>query len=323
MLKHFNKLNTPLKSVHRYPTVTSQESRFESLSWPSVESWTLWETWADDMFMTSAERQALDTVEPFDEWEEFALFASHYIVILASTPRREVKGHVSGPLKELNIQSCKTPMTTSVYESSRGHRRFGSAMVVENADGQLLVSHNFGQGPNGRLKSEDLYQISSQPSYASSSTKGPSSRVCHTLTDLGNAGVLLVGGRASPSTAFKDCWLFKKIFNTWERVQDLPAPLFRHSVTRLGSSSLALLSGGRTNHFQTSAEYLLFDPVKGWTKCRVHSAPPSLYGATFVCTGSVAYRSFVGFLAGGMLDDGVISQNTYMWKLDLSETEVR
>ncbi|GKT79015.1 leucine carboxyl methyltransferase 2 [Colletotrichum tofieldiae] len=323
MLKHFNKLNTQLKSVHRYPTVASQKNRFESLGWPSTESWTLWETWSDDLFMTAAERRALDAVEAFDEWEEFALFASHYFVMLASTPHPEVNGHVSRPLAELDVQSYQIPANTSVYEASRGHRRFGAAMLVENPDGQAFISHNFGQGPNGRTSSEDVYRISSQPVTSGSSRKGPPGRVCHTLTDLGSAGALLAGGRASPSTAFKDCWLFKKVFNTWERVQDLPTPLFRHSVTRLSSSSLALLAGGRTNHVQTSAEYLLFDPTKGWIKCRTQSAPPSLYGATFVCTGSSGPRTFEGFLAGGNLEDGIVNQVVYTWKLELSESEVR
>ncbi|KAK2032150.1 leucine carboxyl methyltransferase [Colletotrichum zoysiae] len=321
MLKHFDKLNTRLKSVHRYPTVASQKKRFESLGWPSTESWTLWETWSDDLFMTAAERRALDTVEAFDEWEEFALFASHYFVMLASTPRPEVDGHVSRHLAELDVKSYQSPMSTTIYEAGIGHRRFGAAMLLENPDGQALISHNFGQGPNGRLSSEDLYRISSHPIVSSSPRKGPSGRVCHTLTDLGSAGNLLVGGRASPSTAFKDCWLFKKVFNTWERVEDLPSPLFRHSVTRLGSSAFALLAGGKTNHFRTSAEYLLFDPTRGWSKCRTRSAPPSLYGATFVCTGSNGPRSFDGFLTGGNLDDGTINQNIYAWNLDLSETE--
>ncbi|TIC97755.1 tRNA wybutosine-synthesizing protein 4 [Colletotrichum higginsianum] len=247
MLKHFNKLNTQLKSVHRYPTIASQKKRFESLGWPSTESWTLWETWSDDLFMTAAERRALDTVEAFDEWEEFALFASHYFVIVASTPHPEIKGRVSRSLGELDVQSCRTPMSTSGYEAGRGHRRFGAAMLVEAPDGQKFISHSFGQGPNGRPSSEDVYQISDQPVAPSSSREGPSSRA--------------------------------------------------------------------------SAEYFLFDPTKGWVKCRTQSAPPSLYGATFVYTGSHGPRNFVGFLMGGNLEDGIINQTVYTWTLDLSDAE--
>ncbi|CAI0643005.1 unnamed protein product [Colletotrichum noveboracense] len=320
MLKHFNKLNTPIKSVHRYPSVASQEARFETLGWSAAESWTLWEAWADDLFMTSEERRALDVVEPFDEWEEFALFASHYVVILASTFGSDNGRHISRKPGDSTIPSYQTHMNLSKYEANRGHRRFGAAMLVENPNGQVVVSHMQGQGPNGRLTSVDLYRISADRPPASSSQKGPSGRVCHTLTDLGNAGVLLVGGRASPSTAFKDCWLYRKVFNTWERVQDLPVPLFRHSVTRLGTSSLALLAGGRPNHTQTSADYLLFNPINGWTRCKTQGSPPPLYGATFTCISSML-GEFEGIIAGGLLEDGLVNQRTYRWTLKTSDPE--
>ncbi|KAJ0279551.1 hypothetical protein COL940_006703 [Colletotrichum noveboracense] len=176
MLKHFNKLNTPIKSVHRYPSVASQEARFETLGWSAAESWTLWEAWADDLFMTSEERRALDVVEPFDEWEEFALFASHYVVILASTFGSDNGRHISRKPGDSTIPSYQTHMNLSKYEANRGHRRFGAAMLVENPNGQVVVSHMQGQGPNGRLTSVDLYRISADRPPASSSQKGPSGR---------------------------------------------------------------------------------------------------------------------------------------------------
>ncbi|KAJ0339833.1 hypothetical protein COL922a_004051 [Colletotrichum nupharicola] len=176
MLKHFNKLNTPIKSVHRHPSVASQEARFETLGWSAAESWTLWEAWADDLFMTSEERRALDVVEPFDEWEEFALFASHYVVILASTFGSDNGRHISQKPGDSTIPSYQTHMNLSKYEANRGHRRFGAAMLVENPNGQVVVSHMQGQGPNGRLTSVDLYRISADRPPASSSQKGPSGR---------------------------------------------------------------------------------------------------------------------------------------------------
>ncbi|KAI8304207.1 tRNA wybutosine-synthesizing protein 4 [Colletotrichum sp. SAR11_59] len=141
MLKHFNKLNTPIKSVHRYPSVASQEARFGTLGWSAAESWTLWEAWADDLFMTSEERRALDVVEPFDEWEEFALFASHYVVILASTFGPDHGRHISQKPGDSTIPSYQTHMKLSKYEAHRGHRRFGAAMLVENPnDPEPVVS---------------------------------------------------------------------------------------------------------------------------------------------------------------------------------------
>ncbi|EQB51860.1 leucine carboxyl methyltransferase [Colletotrichum gloeosporioides Cg-14] len=246
MLKHFNKLNTPIKSVHRYPSVASQQARFETLGWSAAESWTLWEAWADDLFMTSEERRALDVVEPFDEWEEFALFASHYVVILASNFGSEHGRHTFQKPVDSTIPSYQTPMNLSKYEANRGHRRFGAAMLVENPNGQVVVSHIQGQGPNGRLTSVDLYRISADRPPASSSQKGPSGR--------------------------------------------------------------------------TSADYLLFNPNNGWTRCKTQGSPPPLYGATFTCTSSMLGVS-EGIIAGGLLEDGLVNQRTYRWTLKTSDSE--
>ncbi|KAI8154665.1 tRNA wybutosine-synthesizing protein 4 [Colletotrichum sp. SAR 10_70] len=148
MLKHFNKLNTPIKSVYRYPSVASQEARFETLGWSAAESWTLWEAWANDLFMTSEERRALDVVEPFDEWEEFALFASHYVVILASTFGSDHGRHISQKPGDSTIPSYQTHMNLSKYEANRGHRRFGAAMLVENPnDPEPVVSFEIVDAP--------------------------------------------------------------------------------------------------------------------------------------------------------------------------------
>ncbi|KAF4824684.1 tRNA wybutosine-synthesizing protein 4 [Colletotrichum tropicale] len=246
MLKHFNKLNTPIKSVYRYPSVASQEARFETLGWSAAESWTLWEAWADDLFMTSEERRALDVVEPFDEWEEFALFASHYVVILASTFGSDHGRHISQKPGDSTIPSYQTHMNLSKYEANRGHRRFGAAMLVENPNGQVVVSHIQGQGPNGRLTSVDLYRISADRPPASSSQKGPFGR--------------------------------------------------------------------------TSADYLLFNPINGWTRCKTQGSPPPLYGATFTCISSML-GEFEGIIAGGLLEDGLVNQRTYRWTLKTSDPE--
>ncbi|TDZ32371.1 tRNA wybutosine-synthesizing protein 4 [Colletotrichum trifolii] len=322
MLRHFNKLNTPLKSVHRYPTVASQRVRFESLGWAHADSWTLWETWGNDYFMTAAERQALDVIEPFDEWEEFALFASHYVVVLASTSAGSAKLHIPQDLGEIKIATIQAPVAMATYDSSRCYRRFGGAMVVEGFEGQKFVTHSLGQGPNGRLSSEDIYlSPESEPPFADSKS-GPLGRVCCTVTDLGNAGVLLVGGRSSPSAAFKDCWLLRKVFNTWERVHDLPSSVYRHSVARLGESSLALLIGGRQNHFRTSPSCFLYNPVKGWTICKAANHPPPLYGAILTCNNTnLGLDAFDGLLLGGICEDGMVSQKVYKWTLNFSDGE--
>lgn len=334
MLKHFDKLKTPLKSVLQYPTVHSQEQRFLSRGWTEVQSWTLWEAWADERFMTSADRKSLDHVEPFDEWEELALFASHYFVLLAhtETPAEkpgELTGHYRSSSKlpsSPDVQPLPVTMTFSDYPSGRGQRRFAAAMVTEDFYGQRLIYNVMGQGPRSRLGSCDIHCTAGgsaqQPFLPGPQLGGPSARVCHTLTDLGALGVLLVGGRTSPSAALQDCWLYKKVANRWERAHDLPVPLFRHSVTRLGSSALALLAGGKTNHHSVSSHFYLYHPENGWLQCQVKGEPLAVFGSVWTEFPSSEPGLYRGLLYGGMLEDGVPNEQALTWTLDLTDPKV-
>ena len=83
MLSHFEKLKTPLKSVFAYPDIQSQQARFINRGWSQVDVSSLWQIWSSDEWLSADKRKWLDTIEPFDEWEEFALFASHYCVVMA------------------------------------------------------------------------------------------------------------------------------------------------------------------------------------------------------------------------------------------------
>ncbi|KAL8968926.1 MAG: hypothetical protein Q9183_002244 [Haloplaca sp. 2 TL-2023] len=83
MLQHFQNLNTPLHSVEKYPLVTDQESRFLHAGYHSACVRTLWDLWQDPSVVPPSTRRNLNQIEPFDEWEEFALFCSHYFVLEA------------------------------------------------------------------------------------------------------------------------------------------------------------------------------------------------------------------------------------------------
>ncbi|KAL2755841.1 hypothetical protein ACRALDRAFT_1033439, partial [Sodiomyces alcalophilus JCM 7366] len=333
MLKHFDKLKTPLRSVLQYPTAHSQEERFLGRGWTGVQSWTLWEAWADERFMSSAERKSLDHVEPFDEWEELALFADHYVVLLAHNEApAEKPEELTGRYRPSSTLSSSpdvpllpVTMAYSGYPSGRGQRRFAAAMVTEDLYGQSLIYNVMGQGPRSRLGSCDIHCTAGgsarQPFLPGPQLGGPSARVCHTLTDLGALGVLLVGGRTSPSAALQDCWLYKKVANRWERVHDLPVPLFRHSVTRLGSSSLALLAGGKINHYSVSPHFYLYHPENGWVKCQVQGTPPAVFGSVWTEIANSGPGSYQGLLYGGMLEEGVLNEQAFTWKLDLADSQ--
>lgn len=323
MLEHFNKLNTPLRSVGTYQTLQSQVDRFVSRGWLDTRAWTLWGAWTDDHFLTAADRRKLDQVEPFDEWEEFALFASHYCIVHAKTSSSEGR---SAPRNRSRVLPTCLPVDIAFGGVSRqGKRRFGAAMMVNNRLGQQFCTNVMGLGDKTRLRSYDIFRPQSGCSEVQLPNGGPSSRMCHSLTDIGDSGVLLVGGRASPTTPTKETWLYRRGSNQWERSHDLPVHLYRHSVTRLGLSSLALLSGGKTGPTNIFEGWLVYHPDKGWISCEVRGSlrPSAVFGSTLFCFPGPTTQPtvFSGIMAGGISDDGKIANQIVIWRLDLEVRE--
>ncbi|EEU42559.1 uncharacterized protein NECHADRAFT_47919 [Fusarium vanettenii 77-13-4] len=323
MLSHFNKLNTSLKSVHQYQTLESQRQRFETRGWGHVDIWDLWEAWNSEVFLSSAERAALDDIEPFDEWEEFVLFSRHYFVMHATAyPKNDQATGRYSPLPTPE-RVVKVDMN-ALGSLGAPKRRFGAPMMATSAEGGQYLLNTLGMGISARLDSCDVYSVQADSLPFQMAPVGPSARLCHTLTDLGSSGVLLVGGRASPSRAFADCWLFNQVSNSWEKTFDLPVSLFRHSTIRLPNSSLALVFGGKTGPSKISPDYLVFHPVKGWLKCTVSGVVPDpVFGSSAITSVDVASKpgTFQGLLCGGIMEDGKISDNAYIWTIDVTGIE--
>lgn len=324
MLSHFNKLNTSLKSVHRYQTLESQRQRFKTRGWRHVDLWDLWEAWNSEVFLSSAERASLDDIEPFDEWEEFVLFSRHYFVMHATAYHGSdpAAGQYS-PLPALE-RVIKVNMN-ALGPLGAPKRRFGAPMMTTSAEGGQYLLNTFGMGISARLDSCDVYSVEAGSLPFQMTPVGPSARLCHTLTDLGSSGILLVGGRASPARAFADCWLFSQVSNSWEKTFDLPVSLFRHSTVRLPNSSLAVVFGGKTGPSKISPDYFVFHPVKGWLKCTASGVIPNpVFGSSVVTSIDVASEpgTFQGLISGGIKEDGKLSNNAYIWTINVTGAEV-
>lgn len=320
----FNKLSTPIKSVAAYPDVPTQCARFAGRGWSNVQAQSLWSAWNDDRFLSIDDRRKLDEVEPFDEWEEFCLFASHYLLLHATNYGKQGvnPGSADGCPKTRRTEA------TTTYKPLAGHhglRRFGAAMIASDTLGRASILNCMGLGPTTRLPSYDIYQPHGSGGDIRVKPTGPSSRMCHSLTDLGTRGTLLVGGRNSPSRPKDDCWLFSSGSHQWERTRDLPIPLYRHAVCRLSGSAMALLIGGKSGVTTVSSAAMLFDPDKGWVACKVQGpvTPRPVFGAMLTCSGREqdGMPIFHGFLIGGV-SDGVIQNQILAWDLVLSDREV-
>lgn len=307
-----------------YPDVSAQRARFAARGWSRVQAQSLWSAWNDDHFLSADDRRRLDEIEPFDEWEEFSLFASHYVILHATNYGKKRVGSFSADGSP-EIPSIEVTTTYKPLSNQHGLRRFGAAMIASDRLGRRSILNCMGLGPTTRLPSYDIYKLHGSGHDVRPKFTGPASRMCHSMTDLGTHGTLIVGGRNSPARAKNDCWLFRKDSYQWERTRDLPVPLYRHSVCRLLGSAVALLVGGKQDATTTSSEVMVYDPVKGWIACEVNGnlTPQPVFGAMLTCSGREegGMPIFNGFLIGG-ISDGVIQSQILAWNLVLSNDEV-
>jgi tRNA wybutosine-synthesizing protein 4 len=154
MMAHFKKLQTPLQAVEKYPTTEAQQKRFQSLGWPIVSIHNLWELWSTPDFTSSAERKHLDSIEPFDEWEEFALFGCHYFLLVANTPCAFSKLESRSGQNEIPAAPMLMDAMYAEYPKGNGLRRFAASFASVGRAGTRprdMIGNFGGMGLTTRL----------------------------------------------------------------------------------------------------------------------------------------------------------------------------
>ena len=316
MMKHFNKLRAPLYPVREYPSLSAQENRFKRCGWHQARARNLWDLWSDDEFLDASSRRSLDAVEPFDEWEEFALFASHYFLLVASTTRKsalDLDDDIISPARTdyQYVPKCFVLESSPPLVGLSGQRRHGSVI----ADSECSLGHHGGLGRHSRLASSDLYTSSeelSSPIHTLPPRDIPA-RMCHTITAFNdNHECLLVGGRTSPSSALRDCWLREG--GQWHPVHELPIARFRHTAVEVVANGIrtVLVHGGKSSNGSLLDSWLIWDRVRGWQEPDVVSLsrPSPRFGA---CVETISDTS--GIVFGGIGQDGTICQDFWRWRL--------
>jgi tRNA wybutosine-synthesizing protein 4 len=309
MLEHFQK-QTPLRCLKSYNSIQSQNDRFLSAGWRDVKTKDLWSLWQDPVF-ASAERKALEAVEPFDEWEELALFGGHYFLLMATTsslPAKHISEHATDYEIPYNI-SPAVEIHPFANPSGKGLRRFGASVQIDN---DTVAFH-------GGLKS--LVQQGNCDVYTTRSDNIipinaiPEGILCHTITKLGNDKLLLVGGRNSPAKARASCFLYEN--NTWSPTHDLLPARYRHCSVpvKIDSITGVLTFGGKTSDNRVLNDWTLFTQEAGWQTLEISGqhAPPPLFGASMATTGDST-----GLLVGGMSSDGFLRSHFTTWALSKS-----
>ncbi|KAK8249966.1 hypothetical protein IWZ00DRAFT_554024 [Phyllosticta capitalensis] len=337
MLRHFEKLHTHLKVVYEYPTPEAQTRRFVDFGWPIVKARTLWQLWGDDSFLTAEERMALDHIEPFDEWEEFALFAGHYILLVARTGPEPSKSATSTTARSEELEQQSPSWQLHLKPAPEGQqdpplRRFGAACSLES-----VIIHHGGHGAQTRLPSFDEYCYISGEHLETATLEASLPLMCHTMTPLNATEVFIVGGRTSPNRAQDACYVVERGYEDG-LIKDtlkaaLPEPRYRHCAVPVSlgpglgrrAKHGVLVFGGRTSSTEVLSSWLFWTADSGWIPVEVEldagtssSAPGPRFGASMYAVDDEGTK---GVLMGGMSPDGLVLNDVWWWEFSFNKDE--
>ncbi|KAF2273578.1 leucine carboxyl methyltransferase 2 [Westerdykella ornata] len=332
MLKHFNKLQTPIQAVRDYPSLALQQSRFTQYGWSISTMQSLWDLWSDDTFTSPELRRRLDAVEPFDEWEEFALFAGHYFLLVASnkipessTCEKEARKQPEAQVEPGDLEvsnSTESILLTAGSDVTVTPRRLAAAFSLRPD----TIGLHGGQGVQHRLASIDVLGHE-KPDRSDSGAvipplPSPQARICHTITSIKNNTALLVGGRTSPSHALSECWYLHD--RKWELVEELHPARFRHAAVGVNVSlsgpetegevvSGVYIFGGKTREGHILDDSVIWLPNQGWQSLPVvgNVRPTARFGAAICTPGAKSW----GLLMGGMTSDGTVLDDVWEFRI--------
>lgn len=298
MLKHFNKLNTPLNSVLTYQTVADQKDRFQSRGWSHVQASDLYQFW--EQSITNDEKIFLDSVETFDEWEEFILFCQHYVILYASTSET--------PSSLLNTQVTAFPQVEkspesyvlSTVHSAPSNKTFAAGCVYDDNTVIQIGGLTTKRTNNSVLLSRDEaheFKLEKEPF---------KERMCHAVCRVAENDFILTGGRLAPSAPLADAWRLQN--NVWSKIQDMPEPRCRHVSFATEKGELHVFGGS----FSAVSPWIKLDSEKGWIHLKQSGASlPNLMSPSLAFDKTTSQ----GWIFGGMASDYSINSKVYHFEI--------
>ncbi|KAK6335408.1 tRNA methyltransferase ppm2 [Orbilia brochopaga] len=334
MLSHFQKINSPLRNIGTYPTIPSQVKRFQDLGWTAVDAYDLYGAWCN--LVPEDEKRIVDSIEAFDECEDFALFGQHYLYLYAGTTSSmsadirtgiwscgdrwgtTTLNSIPDVRKAWNDTSPDYEQAEAHFASQNGthtfniaHRKFGAASSAE-LDATTTLYYG---GIDGKTRSSSVHIFDHTLGKTTQLdlVNGPSPRACHTLTKLAGKKVLMIGGRGSPDAAYADCWLFTG--TAWRQVQDLPTGRYRHSAVyiSLNGEDHVIVFGGKCHSRHVYDSWLLWSEASGWREIQVTT--PAAPQGRFSTSMTWFPATETGLLIGGFRQDGSTFSDIWTWSL--------
>ncbi|XP_074145534.1 tRNA wybutosine-synthesizing protein 4 [Sminthopsis crassicaudata] len=254
MLRHFERLSSPLHGLARFPDVAAQRRRFLDAGWGACSVVDMNEFYRG--FIPAQERERMEALEPFDEFEEWHLKCSHYFILAASRagglaqtlllPSREAFSRVE-PAPPAGVLFARVLGELD----GRPLKRFGhaSALLGPNV---ILSTGGFGEQEGRHTRVSKCHVLFKHPgSRWNASLVGAAGtqwdgRLFHTMTPFSGSRALVLGGRLSPVTPalgmYWLCWpspegsgadLPKGTIAEVGPEAEFPSPRWRHSAAKV------------------------------------------------------------------------------------------
>uniref|UniRef100_A0A7M4G1W8 tRNA wybutosine-synthesizing protein 4 n=1 Tax=Crocodylus porosus TaxID=8502 RepID=A0A7M4G1W8_CROPO len=220
MQQHFSRLNSALHGLAQYPDRKAQRRRFLQQGW--TECFIVDMNQFYTLCIPTEERQRVQALEPFDEYEEWHLKCSHYFILVASKGMELTWTSVVFLFSIAASAPGNAPTTTGSIHASMcvidseaaGLKRFAHRSVLIGPH-LVLTTGGFGEQDGRHCRLRELHLLvrhkhswragCQSNSWALLPTGG---RLYHTVTRLSENRALVMGGRMSPtSTALGALWL--------------------------------------------------------------------------------------------------------------------
>ncbi|XP_037344203.2 tRNA wybutosine-synthesizing protein 4 [Pungitius pungitius] len=304
MQTHFRKLNSTLHGLRRYPDAAAQRRRFLDRGWEQCVCLDMNAFYLG--MLPEEERRRVESLEPFDEYEEWHQKCSHYFILTASRGPSMAQTLLT-PAPAPSIVPSWSPAALSARPVALGVEGLGMASTPLSP-GRVLLTGGSARGGRGPVTRMLLRDEGGWRSVDVEPTVGLGVRLYHTATPLPGGGVVVFGGRSSPLNPVRALMRVtpdalgppatgKLCVEPMVCTGEPPAPRWRHTATAVrhkGKSFLFVFGGKNESEAALSDSGFLSVDQQHWTQVPVEGAAPEARHSHSACS----YRGGVVVFGG-------------------------
>ncbi|CAI5757675.1 unnamed protein product [Candida verbasci] len=309
MLYHFDHLRSPIQCVQQYHNKNLQIERFKQY-YPYVEIRNLFENW--QCLIDDEMKVKINKVEEFDEWEEFILFCQHYIVVHSTNLSNQMVYTNENDEIEEKFEWDDKVRFNHVNEFNKEMLEI-KFPAVSSINDQIVINGGLKQMRTNEtlsvsIESKDIDVLQFQ------GPDIPIGRMCHSLTNINDDQLILIGGRLKPNEYLKDVYSLRD--NVWTRLKVLPFERSRHSVITIDNDKLLIFGGLKKEN--NESPFIIYNiATETTTNLKVQGDNPgNLLSSTLV------YENGTGYIFGGIQDHNIPIINSSLYKFKIKNDKI-